>query len=255
MWSCHLATTLQGVARAKSIPIARVTRGQLVASVAVAALVTTALIAASLVGAYSGEARPSPRAAKVGPERALLRGIPQSGTTLGSPRASVTLVEYADLQCPFCAQWARGAFPELVRDYVRTGRVRMEFRGLAFLGPESETGLRAALAAGEQGRLWDVVHHLYAGQGPENGGWLTDDLLAEIGGNVPGLDAARMLERRWTPPVERGLAAAAAAAERDGIAGTPSFMAGLTGGKLHPVPLTSLDAGPVRAHLDELLAR
>jgi protein-disulfide isomerase len=222
--------------------------------VLVALLVTTALIAASLVGARSDDGVAAAPASPPG-NPALLEGIPQAGTTLGSPDAPVTLVEYADLQCPFCARWARGAFPELVRDYVRTGRVRMVFRGLAFLGPESEIGLRAALAAGEQGRLWDVVHHLYANQGPENGGWLTDDLLARIGGTVPGLDATRMLERRWAPPVERALAAASVAAERDGIAGTPSFMAGPTGGKLHPVPLTSLDAAPVRAHLDELLAR
>ena len=38
----------------------------------------------------------------------LLRGIPQAGIALGSPDAPVTLVEYADLQCPFCAEWARG---------------------------------------------------------------------------------------------------------------------------------------------------
>ena len=50
---------------------------------------------------------------------------------LGSPDAPVTLVEYADLQCPFCAEWARGTFPAIVDEYVRPGQVRIEFRGLA----------------------------------------------------------------------------------------------------------------------------
>ena len=94
----------------------------------------------------------TPPAAELAGEAGLLRGIPQQGTALGSPDAPVTLVEYADLQCPYCAQWARDAFPELVRDYVRTGRVRIVFRGLAFLGPDSDAALRAALAAGQQRR-------------------------------------------------------------------------------------------------------
>jgi protein-disulfide isomerase len=231
----------------------------LAASAAVAALVAAGLIAASVVGARSDEAgtETAPAGARnaLAGEPELLRGIPQRGTALGSPKAPVTLVEYADLQCPYCAQWARDAFPELVRDYVRTGRVRMVFRGLAFLGPDSDTALRAALAAGEQRRMWDVVHLLFANQGPENGGWVTEDLLTRVGAAVPGLDATRMLEGRSSPAVERELGSASTAARRDGIAGTPSFLAGPTGGTLEPVVVTSLDAAPFRAHLDALLAR
>jgi protein-disulfide isomerase len=230
-------------------------KGLLASSAAVAALIAAALIAASLLGARSADGEAVTPSSTLAGEPTLLHGIPQRGTALGSPKAPVTLVEYADLQCPFCAQWARNAFPELVRDYVRTGRVRIVFRGLAFVGPGSETALRAALAAGEQGRLWDTVHLLFANQGPENGGWVTEDLLARIGAAVPGLDGARMLHGRWSPAVDDGLGAAAAAAERDRISGTPSFLVGPTGGELHPVVVTSLDAAPFRAHLDELLGR
>ena len=66
--------------------------------------------------------------------RALL-GIPQAGVVLGDPNAPVTLVEWADLQCPFCREWSTAAFPALVHDYVRTGKLQIVFRGLAFLGP------------------------------------------------------------------------------------------------------------------------
>jgi protein-disulfide isomerase len=230
-------------------------RRYFVASVAFAALVATGLIGASIASSRSqGEAADTTPAAGLSGERTLLRGIPQNGTALGSPDAPVTLVEYADLQCPYCAQWARNAFPELVRDYVRTGRVRMVFKGLAFVGPDSDNALRTALAAAEQDRLWDVMHLLFVNQGPENAGWVTEDLLARIGTAVPGLDGKRMLDGRWSPPVDRHLAAAAASAERDGVSGTPSFMAGPTGGKLEPVVMTSLDAAPFRAHLDGLLA-
>jgi protein-disulfide isomerase len=230
-------------------------RGLLGVSLAGAAVLAAALIGASLVGASSdGRLDGGAPAQQLAGDPALLQGLPQDGTVLGSPDAPLTLVEYADLQCPFCAEWARRAFPELVRDYVAPGRLRIEFRGLAFVGPDSEVALRTALAAGQQDRLWDVVHLLYANQGAENSGWVTQDLLDGIGTAVPELHAGRMLGQRWTPLVERQLAAASNAAERDGVSGTPMFLAGPTGGKLQPVVLSSLDAAPVRAHLDGLSA-
>jgi protein-disulfide isomerase len=231
-------------------------RGLLGASLAAAAVLASVLIAVSVISANSSASeRPDVAATKLAGDPALLRGVPQDGAVLGARGAPVTLVEYADLQCPYCAQWARAALPELVRDYVRPGRVRIEFRGLAFLGPDSEVALRAAIAAGQQDRLWDVVHLLYANQGAENAGWVTQDLLDGIAAAVPGLNGGRMLGQRWTPQVERHLVAASDAAERDRIAGTPAFLAGPTGGKLEPIVLSSLDAAPVRAQLDDLLAR
>src|ERR687895_662573 len=74
--------------------------------------------------------------------------------------APVTLVEFVDLQCPYCREFAVDAFPALVEKYVRTGKVRIELRGLAFLGPDSERGLRAGFAAGRQGRMFDLMELL-----------------------------------------------------------------------------------------------
>ena len=222
----------------------------------IAAAVAVGLIGASLLSARGDgdSGGGDPAAIAGGPDvELLLDGVPQEGTVIGEDDAPVTLVEYADLQCPFCADWATLTFPELVTDYVRDGRLRIEFRGLAFIGPESEDALRAALAAGAQGKLWNVVDLVYTNQGAENGGWVTDDFLRAVGEAVPGLDVDRMLEARDAAEITAAIEEAALAAEADGVTGTPSFLLGETGGELGPLEISSLEPEEFRAAIDELL--
>jgi protein-disulfide isomerase len=90
---------------------------------------------------------------------------PQHANVLGSPTAPVTLVEYADLQCPYCRDFELQTTPPLVRRYVRTGELKIVFRPLAFIGADSVRGRNAVIAAGLQGKLFDTVQLLYANQG------------------------------------------------------------------------------------------
>ena len=183
----------------------------------------------------------------------FLDGIPQDGAALGDPDAPVTLVEYADLQCPYCAQWALGTFPTLVRDDVRAGKLRIEFRGLAFIGPDSDTALRAVLAAGRQGRLWDVVELLYGNQGAENSGWVSEELLGQIAAEVPGLDPEQFAADRQLQELDGEIAEAQAQATLAGVHGTPSFELGRTGGHVEPLEVTSLAPDQFRTAIDALL--
>ena len=162
-------------------------------------------------------------------------GVPQDGITLGDPAAPATLVEYADLQCPYCATFSRDVLPAVVAQYVRSGRLRLEFRGLAFLGPDSDKALRAALAAGERDRLWDALHALFERQGSENAGWVTDELLAGL--KPLGVD----LERTSSPWVEQQLDAAEAAARMAAVPGTPYFRVRREGGVAETLPVDSYD--------------
>lgn len=231
----------------------RFSRRLVVLALGGALALAAALVAVSLAGSRDdGPDAPEAATAPAGRDP-LLRGIPQRGIVLGSPSAPVTLVEFADLQCPYCADWSTDVFPAIVEDYVRAGSVRLVFRGLAFIGPDSQTALRAALAAGDQGRLWDVVHGLYLRQGGENSGWVTDSLLRSFGG--VGVDTGRMLARASSPAVERQLVAARGAATAAGVTGTPSFLAGPTGGRLRPLRVAALDPEAFRQELDRLLAR
>ena len=184
----------------------------------------------------------------------LLDGIPQDGTALGSADAPVTLVEYADLQCPYCAQWALGAFPALVEDYVRAGKLRIEFRGLAFIGPDSETALRTALAAGRQDRLWHVVELLYSNQGAENSGWVTEDLVAKLTGVVSALDPEQVSADRHSAAVDAGIARAQAQAQAADVRGTPSFELGRTGRPLHSLDVMSLEPAQFRDAVEAVLS-
>jgi len=208
----------------------------------------------------SGPIDTSTQAASEGPAitnaadtAALLRGIPQNGMTLGSPKAPVTLVEYADLQCPYCRQFAVDAMPSIIADYVRPGKVKIDFRGITFIGPDSVKALQTAVAAGQQNKGWNVVDLLYHNQGEENTGWVTEPLLRNVLAAVPGLKVAKAVSASQSADVSSKIAEAQTQANTDGVQGTPTFFAGRTGGTLEQVPLKSLDAASMRPTLDRLL--
>jgi protein-disulfide isomerase len=183
----------------------------------------------------------------------LFRGIPQKLNVLGNPNAPVTMIEFADLQCPFCREFALGALPTIVRDYVRPGKVKLVFAGIAFIGPDSETALRATYAAGLQNRLWNFLDLLYRNQGPENSGWVTDALLRATAKAVPGVDVGTLLSARQTAEVDNALLATRQQASSARVISTPSFFAGATGGTLNRINVTSLTPSAFRPALDALL--
>ncbi|HTQ45744.1 MAG TPA: thioredoxin domain-containing protein, partial [Polyangiaceae bacterium] len=84
--------------------------------------------------------------------QALYKGIPQKGLVLGSAFAPVTMVEYIDLQCPICQEFETTVMPNIIPKYVRTGKVKVEVRPWAFIGPDSARGQAAMLAAAQQNK-------------------------------------------------------------------------------------------------------
>jgi protein-disulfide isomerase len=207
------------------------------AAVAVAVAIGVALAGGSAEAeAPTAEGSALPEATEAA---AIFRGIPQRGTALGRPSAPVTVVEFLDLQCPFCREFAVDALPTVIDKHVRTGKVRIELRGLAFLGPDSERGLRAALAAGNQGSMFEFTELLYYNQGPENAGWLSQDLVESAARSVPGLDVARLVSDMDSGSVSDLVDAHRSEAERRGVDATPTIFVGPTGGELKRVSLSS----------------
>ena len=182
-----------------------------------AAALAGGLVAASVLGAREDGSPPAPAAAPSGSRSSHSSPGSSSGAGARVAGAPVTLVEYADLQCPYCARWARDTLPTLVGDYVRAGRLRIVFHGLAFIGSDSDTALRTAVAAGPPNRFWDVVHGFYANQGAENAGWVTDTWSAGSPAACrgwSGKSCSRPLGDSRQHGLERFAAAARAAGDR-----------------------------------------
>jgi len=120
---------------------------------------------------------------------AQLKGIPQDGATLGRANAPVTLTEFVDFKCPFCRDAALGPMKRVITDYVKTGKVKVVLKPIRLgasagqgsrLGPDSERGALAGLAAAEQDKMWQFTEILYAHQGDESTEWITDSIVEDI---------------------------------------------------------------------------
>jgi protein-disulfide isomerase len=224
-----------------------------------AAVVAAALIVGSIVltgGGSSSSSSPETTTTAAGAKPAalaLIAGIPQNGTILGKPSAQVRMLQYEDLQCPICKRYTDDVFPAIVNEYVKPGRLQLDFRGLAFLGADSEKAMRVALAAGKQNRLWDVVGLFYANQGEENSGWVTNAKIDEILGQVPGLDVAKVKKDAQSAAITQQLEQLSAEATQNGVQGTPSFFIARGVNQPFPVQITSLTPDAFRSVLNEAL--
>jgi len=223
------------------------TRGSMGIRLAVLGVVAVAavLVAVVVAGGGSKPATQSPG----GGDNSVLKGIPQSGISLGSPKAPVTIVEFADLQCPFCAEYHRNVFPTILDRYVRTGKVRLELRLLRFLGPDSDRLARVAVAAAAQNRMWQFVGLAYDRQGKENSGYATDSfingLTRDAGLKSPDAGAA----------AERQVVQNERIAQSAGLQSTPSFLIGPTGGALSQFQPSDLTPGSFIPRIEKELSR
>jgi len=153
----------------------------------------------------------------------LFDGIPQQGAWLGREDAPVVVAESADMQCPFCAAFSKDQLPAIVRDYVRSGEVRMRLRLLTFIGEDSVKAARVGAAAAAQNKLWPFAEAFYADQGPENSGYATDDFLRDQLSRA-GADVDKAMADRADGAATRAIAEDRDAATAANVDSTPTFV-------------------------------
>ncbi|HEY1832857.1 MAG TPA: thioredoxin domain-containing protein [Solirubrobacteraceae bacterium] len=178
----------------------------------------------------------------------LIGGIDQKGNILGKETAPVTMAYFGDLECPFCREFTIKALPTLIQKYVRTGKLRLEYRSLETATREPEVFRDqqvAALAAGKQNKMWDYVELFYHEQGEEDSGYVTEEYLHNLAAQVSGLNVGTWNTDRQEGGLANQVQEDAQLANQQGFTGTPSFLIGHTGGamqKFEPGSLTDASA-------------
>jgi protein-disulfide isomerase len=153
------------------------------------------------------------------------RDHPQAnGNKMGNPNAPVKIIEYADFQCTFCLRYWTVTEPQIIQNYIATGKVYYEYRSVGgFIGPESANAANAAYCAADQNKFWEYHDTLFANWTGENAGDFTLDKLRQYAAAIQlNLDQfnACLNTSAHTGQVNQDVSDAKAV----GVQGTPSFI-------------------------------
>ncbi len=150
---------------------------------------------------------------------------------MGDDNAPVTIIEFADFQCPYCGQFQSQTFRQIDEQYVKKGLVRFGYHQMAFLGPESTWAAEASECAGDQDAFWQYHDKLYASQAGENQGAFNKDKLKQFAVEL-GLDVQKFYVCLDSGKYTAQVTADSQAAGELGVSSTPSFVVngkGMTG--------------------------
>ena len=141
---------------------------------------------------------------------------------LGDPAAPITLVEFGDYQCFFCNKFFHTTEPDIISNYVETGKVKIIFKDFTIIGSDSVTAAHAAHCADDQGKFWEYHDILYNNWTGENNGWASSVNLHRFAQNV-GLDINEFSECMKSKIHMPLIAASVEDAKTLGLGGTPGF--------------------------------
>lgn len=225
----------------------------------IGALTLLALVAIIVVTVVRNRASTEPVAIVGAPDVAsLLQGISQQNLALGQPDAPVTMIEYADLKCPACQKFSTTTLPQIITNYVRTGKLRIVFQYQTFVGGktapgDSERGARFGLAAGKQNKMWDFIELFYHNQQPEDQRYVTDEFLSSLGNDIAGLNVQQALSETGSAAVTQEINDQQKAFSGTGFTGVPYFQIGKTGAPPSNITSQSFDYGIFQSAIDSLL--
>lgn len=141
---------------------------------------------------------------------------------LGDPNAPITLVEFGDYQCFFCNKFFHDTEQKLLENYVDTGKVKIIFKDLTIIGPDSITAAHAAHCADDQGLFWEYHDTLYNNWNGENNGWASSENQLRMAQDV-GLNIDEFTDCMLNEIHTQIISASNADARTLGLTGTPGF--------------------------------
>lgn len=155
----------------------------------------------------------------------------------GDKNAPLTIVEITDYQCPFCARYARETLPQIVKDYVDTGKVKYYVLDLPLesIHPKAFKAAAAVRCANDQGKYWEMHDQLFASQKTLDQ-W--DAHAAALGLNQAQFGSC-MSSGKFDQDVRKDINQAAVA----GVSGTPGFYFGVADAKSSKVKTTKFVNG------------
>ncbi len=206
-------------------------------SIIVAALVIAAAVifGPRLAGGNQGTAgaagqQPQQQAAGQPAQQVNINNVKTAGEPfIGSPNAPVTIAYWSDFQCPFCDQFETQTLPTIIKNYVDTGKVKIVFKDLQFLGPDSQTAglIGRAIWSTDPSAYFKWRTYMFDHQGQENGGWASKQNLLSIVSDV-GLNANQInnLITKNQSTYQAEIDADKQEGASMGIDSTPSFVIG-----------------------------
>ena len=115
---------------------------------------------------------------KIASKQSSLVNLENCSPPLGPESAPITIVEFGDYQCEACKDWFDNTRDTLIENYIETGKAKLIFIDLPFLGRDSPAAAQASYCAEDQGQYWEYHTMLYTFQdGHPDSGWADRDRL------------------------------------------------------------------------------
>ena len=150
-----------------------------------------------------------------------------NASALGNEQSKITIVEFADYQCPFCAQFNKETKESIIENFIDTGKAKFLYKDLVVNDGSDKASTLAAAAsycAAEQGMYWEYHDELFKNSNGENTGWVTKDNLKQFANNVRVPDLMKFSDCVDTGKYNDVVSENDSFARNIGLQSTPSFI-------------------------------
>ncbi len=188
-------------------------------------LLPVILIISLLMGILAGCGSATPEPPTIAPAPTWPSQTAEGEPAKGSPDAPVTIIEYTEFQCPFCARFVQETLPLIEENYIASGKVRLIFRNFP-VHQQAVVAAGAAICAQEQDEFWQMHDTLFAQQEEWSG---NPDFMVLLEGYAQDLDIDQFTsclipEEGEEPAWLDKLRGDFEAGQEAGVQGTPSFL-------------------------------